>query len=220
MRLAPRPRLRSHSIRLRWVQSLLRGGNPVIPWCGIFANPAQPAGVPAAIVHVGATSQNIIDTALMLLARRAGALVVENVLQAPDAAPTRTVTPRWLQEHWVSRRSRRRSVRSRGLVPRIGPFGGGNAISYITFLSNLAAQQALSPRCTRAGDCRRTCRRTPPRAPTRSLAYRPSWIGELAGALGVAAGAVAKPATDIVLMAATELGKASEDAPGGSSAMT
>ena len=45
-------------------------------------------------MHVSATSQNIIDTALMLLARRAGALVVENVLQAPDAAATLAHTHR------------------------------------------------------------------------------------------------------------------------------
>jgi 3-carboxy-cis,cis-muconate cycloisomerase len=44
-------------------------------------------------------------------------------------------------------------------------------------------------------------------------------IANLAGALGTAAGAVAKPATDVVLMAATELGEVRESAPGGSSAM-
>lgn len=44
-------------------------------------------------------------------------------------------------------------------------------------------------------------------------------VTRLAAALGVATGAVAKAATDIVLMAATEVGEVSEDAPGGSSAM-
>ena len=41
----------------------------------------------------------------------------------------------------------------------------------------------------------------------------------LAGALGVAAGACAKPATDVVLLSATELGEVSEAAPGDSSSM-
>ncbi len=44
-------------------------------------------------------------------------------------------------------------------------------------------------------------------------------IGELAGALAVAAGACAKPATDIVLLAGTELGEVCEGAPGDSSSM-
>jgi 3-carboxy-cis,cis-muconate cycloisomerase len=44
-------------------------------------------------------------------------------------------------------------------------------------------------------------------------------IGELAGALAVAAGACAKPATDVVLLAGTELGEVSEAAPGDSSSM-
>ncbi|MGW0180821.1 lyase family protein, partial [Nocardia sp. NPDC003345] len=44
-------------------------------------------------------------------------------------------------------------------------------------------------------------------------------IAELCTALGVAAGAVAKIATDIVALSATEVGEVSEDSPGGSSAM-
>ena len=44
-------------------------------------------------------------------------------------------------------------------------------------------------------------------------------VAELAGALGLAAGAVAKAATDVVLLSQTELGEMREAAPGGSSAM-
>jgi 3-carboxy-cis,cis-muconate cycloisomerase len=44
-------------------------------------------------------------------------------------------------------------------------------------------------------------------------------IAELATAFGVLAGAVSKPATDIVAMSATELGEVCEAHPGGSSAM-
>ncbi|WP_343954106.1 lyase family protein, partial [Tsukamurella spumae] len=46
-----------------------------------------------------------------------------------------------------------------------------------------------------------------------------SAFGLLAGALGAAAGAIDKAASDVVLLAGTELGEVSEDAPGGSSAM-
>lgn len=70
------------------------GGNPVIPLVRHLREACAAGGVPAAVVHVGATSQNIIDAALMLLARRAGALVVENVLQAADAAATHAHTHR------------------------------------------------------------------------------------------------------------------------------
>ena len=44
-------------------------------------------------------------------------------------------------------------------------------------------------------------------------------IGELAGALGVAAGAVAKPARDIVLLSQNEVGEVREAVGGGSTAM-
>ena len=44
-------------------------------------------------------------------------------------------------------------------------------------------------------------------------------IGELAGALGVAAGAVGKAARDVTLLAQTEVGEVREAAPGGSTSM-
>jgi 3-carboxy-cis,cis-muconate cycloisomerase len=44
-------------------------------------------------------------------------------------------------------------------------------------------------------------------------------IAELAGALGTAAGTVAKPALDVVLLAQSEVGEVREAAPGGSSSM-
>ncbi|GAA3204566.1 hypothetical protein GCM10020255_111020 [Rhodococcus baikonurensis] len=44
-------------------------------------------------------------------------------------------------------------------------------------------------------------------------------IAELATTLGIVAGAVSKPATDITVMASTELSEVAESAPGGSSAM-
>jgi len=56
----------------------------------------------------------------------------------------------------------------------------------------------------------------PPVLPWHTLRGR---IGELAGALGVAAGAVAKPARDIVLLAQTEVAEVREAVGGGSTAM-
>jgi 3-carboxy-cis,cis-muconate cycloisomerase len=57
------------------------------------------------------------------------------------------------------------------------------------------------------------------------LAPAPPWhtdrtrIGELAAALGIACGAIAKAAGDVVLLAQTEVGEVAEAAPGGSSSM-
>src|SRR5436305_777321 len=44
-------------------------------------------------------------------------------------------------------------------------------------------------------------------------------IAELAGALGTTAGAIAKPARDVTLLAQTEVGEVGEGRPGGSSSM-
>src|SRR3954470_15242142 len=48
---------------------------------------------------------------------------------------------------------------------------------------------------------------------------RRNHVGELAGALGVAAGAVGKAALDIILLAQTEVGEVRESAGGGSTSM-
>src|SRR5437016_13632301 len=59
-------------------------GNPVPALVRALAASVPPAA--AAAVHKGATSQDIIDTAAMLLARRALAAIVADVSAAADAA--------------------------------------------------------------------------------------------------------------------------------------
>lgn len=64
------------------------GGNPLIPLLGDLRRELKSQGAPASAastVHRGATSQDIIDTALMLLAVRAGALVRADLARAADA---------------------------------------------------------------------------------------------------------------------------------------
>lgn len=55
------------------------GGNPVIPLVKMLRERVGLEGVPASVVHPGATSQDIMDCALMLLTRRAGAVVLADL---------------------------------------------------------------------------------------------------------------------------------------------
>ncbi|MGB6072169.1 MAG: lyase family protein, partial [Rhodococcus sp. (in: high G+C Gram-positive bacteria)] len=61
------------------------GGNPVIPLVKVLRNQVAEAEVPATAVHPGATSQDIMDTALMLVCRDALG-VIEASLDAASAA--------------------------------------------------------------------------------------------------------------------------------------
>src|SRR5262249_50108087 len=60
------------------------GGNPVIPLVQRLRAHVGPAG--DAAVHVGATSQDIIDTAAMLVSRSAVGVIVDDFSGAADVA--------------------------------------------------------------------------------------------------------------------------------------
>lgn len=198
------------------------GGNPVIPLVTILRDRAD---APATAVHVGATSQDVMDSALMLLARRAGELVRGHLADAADAAATLARTHRAtpaiartlgqqalpttfgaLAAAWLTGLDDARTELDRALAALPVQYGGAAgtlaavAPGGLTFADDLADRLGLA-------------RQTVPWHTVRTP------ITRLASALGVAAGAVSKPATDIVLMAMTEIGEVSEDAPGGSSAM-
>ena len=64
----------------------IAGGNPVIPLVGMLRDAARAHGVPPAAVHRGATSQDILDTALALILRRAGRIVVDLLADSAGAA--------------------------------------------------------------------------------------------------------------------------------------
>lgn len=67
------------------------GGNPVIPLVSALRRVCAETGVPAAAVHKGATSQDILDNALSLLAQRTGTLVVDELRVAADSADRKSV---------------------------------------------------------------------------------------------------------------------------------
>lgn len=204
----------------------VEGGNPVIPLARRLRAAAariQPGAERA--VHPGATSQDVLDTGLMLLTRRAGHRVVEDLGAGADAAArlaaghrdtpcaARTLGQQALPTtfgavaaSWCAGLDRAR-VRLAAVLDELPVQYGGAA-------GTLAASHPHGPAVADALAARLGL--APQGVPWHTERTR---IGELAGALGVAAGACAKPATDVVLLAATEVGEVSEAAPGDSSSM-
>lgn len=201
------------------------GGNPVIPLVRHLRAQCAPAGVPGAAVHTGATSQDVLDTALMLIAHRAGAVVAADLAAAADAAALLAARHRdtpmaartlgqqalpttfgALAAGWCAALDRAHSTLTGALAGLPIQFGGAAGTLAALHPHGLAVADRLADELGLA-------RQAVPWHTDRTR------IGELASALGVAAGAIAKIATDVVFMAATEVGEVTEDAPGGSSAM-
>jgi 3-carboxy-cis,cis-muconate cycloisomerase len=192
---------------------------------GEIGNPAGPL-VKAlkartdAPVHRGATSQDVIDTAAMLVTKRALAAIGEDLGGAADAAAALARAHRetpmagrtLLQQAvpttfglkaagWMTGLDEARAGLSRlRLSVQLGGAAGTLAGNELQVVSALAAELGLDA----------------PVLPWHTLRGR---IGELAGALGVAAGAVAKPARDVVLLSQTEVAEVREAVGGGSTAM-
>ncbi len=177
-------------------------------------------------VHRGATSQDILDTAAMLVARRALAPLLDDLAGAAEAAA------RLAAEH------RDTPMAGRTLLQQAVPTTFGlKAAGWMTGLdeararlaelreTRLAAQLGGAAGTLAAlGEAGLEVRERFAEAlglPEPALTWHTlrGRIGELAGALGVAAGAVAKAARDVTLLAQTEVGEVREGAAGGSSAM-
>ncbi|MDQ3717370.1 MAG: lyase family protein [Actinomycetota bacterium] len=186
-------------------------GNPVV---GLVA--AIQAAVPddvAAYVHCGATSQDILDTAAMLIARRAitalladldgcaaaAAALTEQHHETPmvartllqQAVPTTfgLKTALWL--HGLTRVSRDLRRVQQGLPVQLGG-AAGTLAAFPEAGSGLHAVHAYAARLGLKD----------PQLPWHTLRYP---IGELAGALATAAGIVGKVALDLVLLSQNEV---------------
>jgi 3-carboxy-cis,cis-muconate cycloisomerase len=195
-------------------------GNPVVPLVrAIVAAVGDP--VAAGQVHRGATSQDIVDSAAMLVAHRALAPLLDDLEAAAEAAAALATTHRdtlmvgrTLLQHalpitfgfkaagWLAAldeaagrlgavRRTRLAVQFGGAVGTLATLGDdGPAV-----LHAMAGELGLvEPAIAWHTDRTR--------------------IGELAGALGVAAGAIGKVARDIVLMAQPEVAEVREGTPG------
>lgn len=182
----------------------------------------------AGSVHRGATSQDIVDTASMLVAVGAIEAIVEDLAGASEAAAglgdRHRATPvagrTLLQQavpttfglkaaNWMlgldRAADRLAEIRRTGLPVQLGG-AAGTLAGYGGHGQRIAAEMA-----GRLG-------LADPVVPWHTERTR---IGDVASALGVAAGAVSKPARDIVLLAQTEVGEVEEGVAGrgGSSAM-
>ena len=201
-------------------------GNPVVPLVEHLR--ATVGGEAAAHVHFGATSQDIIDTATMLVARQALDAIV-TILDVTGDAASRLAT-----EH------RQTVMAGRTLLQQALPTTfGAKAAGWLSGLDDAAdllqsfRDQRLS---AQLGGGAGTLAALHPHGPDvlrhmaedlGLLAPDMPWhtnrsrIGELGGALGVTAGVLAKPARDVTLLAQTEIGEVREGVPGrgGSSAM-
>jgi 3-carboxy-cis,cis-muconate cycloisomerase len=172
------------------------------------------------VAHRGATSQDVVDTAAMLVAREALKVIRADLRGAADAAAA------------LARAHRDTPIIGRTLLQQAVPTTFGlKAAGWMLGLDEATAGLArlrLSVQLggaagTLAGnsldvlrELARELELDEPVLPWHTLRGR---IGELAGALGVAAGGVAKPARDIVLLSQNEVAEVREAAGGGSTAM-
>jgi len=194
-------------------------GNPVVPLVKALTDAVE--GDAAGQVHRGATSQDILDTAAMLVCSRALAPLLDDLDAAADAAArladehrATVMAGRTLMQHalpiafglkaaeWLAgldeAAARLRAVRAERLAAQLG--GAAGTLASLgddgpAVLAAFAAELGLAE----------------PVVAWHTIRTRPA---ELAGALGAAAGVIAKVARDVVLMAQTEVGEVREGVPG------
>jgi 3-carboxy-cis,cis-muconate cycloisomerase len=199
------------------------GGNPVIPLVEALRKrvPAEAADA----VHRGATSQDVLDTAMMLVAQRALGVLLGDLADCANTAAA------------LARAHRDTPMCGRTLLQQAVPttFGALAATwgaGLDRAITRLRASRAELP--VQLGGAAGTLATLHPAGPRVIAALADEldlaepagvWhaergvVAELAAALGQASAAVAKPATDVVLLAQNEIGELREHAPGGSSAM-
>ncbi|WP_394365486.1 3-carboxy-cis,cis-muconate cycloisomerase [Streptomyces sasae] len=203
------------------------GGNPVIP---LVADLTKAVGAEyGPYVHRGATSQDIMDTATMLVAARALDLVLadlgrtERALARLAAEHRDTPVPgRTLTQHAVPTTfglkaagwrslvldARDRTARVRDSLPVQLAGAAGT-------LAAFGAYGATDPAALPEAYARELALATP-LLPWHTLRTP---IADLAGCLAFTAGALGKIAVDVLTLSRTEIGELSEGSGGGSSAM-
>jgi 3-carboxy-cis,cis-muconate cycloisomerase len=198
------------------------GGNPVIPLVAVLRDEA---GSAAPAVHHGATSQDILDTASMLVTHRALSPVLEALAAAAESAAG------LVQAHRDVAMAGR-TLLQQAVPTTFGAVAAGWGEGLDRSLASLHdARRGLA---VQLGGAAGTLAGWHPHGPAVRAAFAAelgltdpgvvwhterSRIVELAAALGSTCGVIAKIATDIVLLAQTEIGEVSEADPGGSSAM-
>lgn len=204
------------------------GGNPVIP---LVTGLRRGVGAPgAAWVHRGATSQDVLDSALVLVAARAAARVVERLREverdlavfvdthADQVAVARTLTQHAVPTTWGARasgwlrgvrRARTRLEQAAGALPAQL---GGAAGTLAAFVEHADAETAAALPAALAARLGLAA----PEAPWHTQRWP---VTELGDALVGVLDALGKPAADVANAVRTEVGELSTGAGGGSSAM-
>lgn len=198
------------------------GGNPVIP----LVRALRAGGFVQA--HEGATSQDVLDSALMLLAAGARAQLDADLgaLEAALAALARerrdqTAVARTLTQHavpttvglraanWLRGIRRARQVLDAAVLPaQLGGAGGTLA----AWVDALGAERAAALPAAFAAELGLAA----PAAPWHTQRWP---VTELGDALAQLLGSLGKLATDVATLSRTEIAELSEGEPGGSSAM-
>jgi 3-carboxy-cis,cis-muconate cycloisomerase len=200
-------------------------GTPVLPLVEQLR-----AAVPdeaRAAVHVGATSQDVVDTAMVLVTRRAAMPTVADLAAAADVAAS------------LAQRHRGTTMAGRTLGQQAVPVTFGLVCAQWTTALDAAGAWvhaaadrlpvqyggAAGTRADAGGRGRKLADRLAGRLglPSPVLPWHTNRlpVADISAALGSACGTVAKVATDVVLLAATEVGEVSDSRRdrGGSSAM-
>ncbi|WP_138756977.1 lyase family protein [Modestobacter altitudinis] len=200
-------------------------GNPVPPLVRVLQDAAGPHAARA--VHVGATSQDVVDTAAVLLARRGLQLIEADLATAAEACARLAAEHRddllmgrtLLQQALpitVGLKAATWLAGLDGVRARLTAVSGSLPVQYGGAVGTLAASSGSGV------DLRREL------AAELGLAVTDvPWftvrlpIADVAGVLGAAAGVVATIAVDVVLLAQSEVAEAAEVSArrGGSSAM-
>jgi 3-carboxy-cis,cis-muconate cycloisomerase len=202
------------------------GGNPVIPLVARLS-----AAVPADardFVHWGATSQDILDTAAVLVARRCGQLIASDLVRLANACAD-------LADHHRSQLMTGRTL----LQPALPITFGLKAAAWLAGVTDcrLALESSMSGLAVQLGGAAGTLASLGGSGPAVLAAFATElgvpeppmpWhssrqrMAELASALALAAGTAAKISGDVALLMQAEVGEAFEpSAPGrgGSSSM-
>jgi 3-carboxy-cis,cis-muconate cycloisomerase len=202
-----------------WPASVVHA-TPVIPLVE-----ALRATVPAQhrpCVHYGATSQDIVDTAMMLVAVRAVAVI------AADLAGAMERLDALAEAHGTAPQLGRTLMRP--AVPTtfgavVGGWHSAVAASHLALRRWQPAVQLGGPVGDRATFGGLGDRVADALARELDLADAPAWhtdrgrVVELGAALGIVAGTLAKLAGDVILLSQAEIGELDEGSSGGSSAM-
>ncbi len=208
-------------------QAAVAGGNPVIPFVDRLRDEVtRRAGAEvAAGVHLGATSQDVLDTAMMLVAARGLGVLTAGLADCADTCAA------------LARQHRDTAMAGRTLLQQAVPttFGAvaaGWGTGLDRALARLSSVREALP--VQYAGATGTLAAVHPDGPAIRAALADelgladpggpwhterSRVTELAGALGTAAAALGKAAGDIVLLAQTEIGELREATPGGSSSM-